>query len=192
MAHRWKQSSQAADESNQRASGTRLSASRCAGEITIQRDDSALIAQFVAPDRFRIARGTGKPDVLAPVDHADGTDTHRCAAARTQWKKRTFFRGYRLRLHVPPPSSGNRRLTRTPCKAKLWRPRIKNGPPERTWRTIQRVPTAKPTRRSVATVGRLRERGWRNERLQRSGALRIELLGFERQSGPGPGHVGQD
>ena len=46
---------------------------------------------------------------------------------------------------MSPPSSGNRRLTRTPCKAKLWRPRNKKGPPERTWLTIQRVPTAKPT-----------------------------------------------
>src|SRR4051795_3624672 len=47
-------------------------------------------------------------------------------------------------------------------------------------------------RRSVAAVGWLRRRRWTNERLQRSGGLRIELLGFERQPGPGPGHVGED
>ena len=34
------------------------------GEITIQSDDFALIAEFVALDGFRMARRTGKPDVL--------------------------------------------------------------------------------------------------------------------------------
>ena len=71
------------------------------GEITIQSDDFALIAELVALDGFRMARGTGKLDVLTCVDDADGTDTHRRATARTQRKKRTCFRSYRLRLHVP-------------------------------------------------------------------------------------------
>ena len=53
------------------------------GEITIQSDDFALIAELVALDGFRMARGTGKLDVLTCVDDADGTDTHRRATART-------------------------------------------------------------------------------------------------------------
>lgn len=44
-----------------------------------------------------------------------------------------------------------------------------------------------------ATLARRRRRGRsRTERLQESFALRIELLGLERQSRPGPRHVGQD
>jgi chemotaxis protein CheC len=75
--------------------------SRVTGEITIQSDDFALIAELVALDGFRMARRTGKLDVLTCVDDADGTDTHRRGTARTQRKKRTCFRSYRLRLHVP-------------------------------------------------------------------------------------------
>ena len=53
-------------------------------------------------------------------------------------------------------------------------------------------PSNRTGRESVAAVGRLRKRRRPDERLRRAGALRIELLGFERQPGPGPGHVGQN
>ena len=57
--------------------------SGAAGEITIQSGDFALIAELVALDGFRMARRTGKLDVLTCVDDADGTDTHRSGTART-------------------------------------------------------------------------------------------------------------
>jgi hypothetical protein len=91
---------------------------------------------------------------------------------------------------MSPPSSGNRRLNRTPCKAKLWRSRNKGG---RRDGLGGPVIAGWPLKRgSVAAVGRLRKRRRTNKRLQRSGGLRIKLLGFERQSRPGPGHVGED
>ena len=37
---------------------------------------------------------------------------------------------------MSPPSSGNRRLNRTPCKAKLWRSRNNGRPPGRPWRPM--------------------------------------------------------
>lgn len=70
-------------------------------QIAIERADFALFAELVTLDRFRAARGTGELDVLAPIDDADGPDTHRPSAARTERKKRTRFKRYRLRLHVP-------------------------------------------------------------------------------------------
>ena len=53
------------------------------GEITIQSDDFALIAELVALDGFRMAGRAGKLDVLTCVDDADGTDTHRRGTAWT-------------------------------------------------------------------------------------------------------------
>ena len=53
------------------------------GDITLQSDNLALITELVALDGFRMARRTGKLDVLTCVDDADGTDTHRRGTART-------------------------------------------------------------------------------------------------------------
>lgn len=64
------------------------------GPTAIERADFALFAELVTLNRFRAARGTGELDVLAPVDDADGPDTHRPSAARTERKKRTRFKRY--------------------------------------------------------------------------------------------------
>ena len=61
-------------------------------QIAIERADFALFAELVTLNRFRAARGTGELDVLAPVDHADGPDTHGPSATRTERKKRTRFK----------------------------------------------------------------------------------------------------
>ena len=116
---------------------------------------------------------------------------------------------------MSPPSSGNRGFNRPPCKAKLWRgekqpagrrfcclrpPRtpaaIENQRREGggTMRASARFGVREaPAFQGSAAVARRRRGGRsRTERLQDSFALRIELLGFKRQSRPGPCHVGQD
>ena len=116
---------------------------------------------------------------------------------------------------MSPPSSGNRGFNRPPCKAKLWRGEKQPAGrrfcclrPPRTPAAIENqrregggtmrasaqfgVRKLRPPGESAAVARRWRGGRSRTERLQDSFALRIELLGFERQSRPGPCHVGQD